>query len=136
MKPTNGPVFFLGTKICRRRLRVGKSRYRDGRNTSLYRTVLGLTDNHEQRVFEDKEGIQTISPGGESRTSFGMTPQLAIKQLFLRFYRIMYIKRPHRGIEPQCGCFFLSFRSSRPSRLSHRVWCCDRRRHLWRLLLA
>ena len=37
----------------------------------------GLTDNHEQRAFEDKEGIQTISPGGELRTSFDMTPQLA-----------------------------------------------------------
>ncbi len=37
----------------------------------------GLTDHHEQRAFEDKEGIQTISPGGELRTSFGMTPQLA-----------------------------------------------------------
>jgi len=37
----------------------------------------GLTDHHEQRAFEDKQGIQTISPGGELRTSFGMTPQLA-----------------------------------------------------------
>src|SRR6266571_4014387 len=37
----------------------------------------GLTDHHEQRAFEDKEGIHTISPGGELRTSFGMTPQLA-----------------------------------------------------------
>jgi galactose mutarotase-like enzyme len=37
----------------------------------------GLTDHREQRAFEDKQGIQTISPGGELRTSFGMTPQLA-----------------------------------------------------------
>jgi galactose mutarotase-like enzyme len=37
----------------------------------------GLTDHHEQRAFEDKEGIQTISPGGELRTSFGMAPQFA-----------------------------------------------------------
>jgi galactose mutarotase-like enzyme len=37
----------------------------------------GLTDHHEQRGFEDKEGIQTISPGGKLRTSFSMTPQLA-----------------------------------------------------------
>ena len=25
----------------------------------------GLTDHHQQRAFEDKQGIQTISPGGE-----------------------------------------------------------------------
>ena len=25
----------------------------------------GLTDHHEQRAFEDKEGIQQIAPGGE-----------------------------------------------------------------------
>jgi galactose mutarotase-like enzyme len=37
----------------------------------------GLTDHHEQRAFEHKEGIQTISPGGELRASFSMTPQLA-----------------------------------------------------------
>ena len=37
----------------------------------------GLTDHHEQRAFEDKQGIQTIPPGGELRASFSMTPQLA-----------------------------------------------------------
>ena len=37
----------------------------------------GLTDHHEQRAFEDKQGIQTISPGGQLRASFSMTPQLA-----------------------------------------------------------
>jgi galactose mutarotase-like enzyme len=37
----------------------------------------GLVDHHEQRAFEDMEGIQTISPGGKLRTSFSMTPQLA-----------------------------------------------------------
>jgi len=37
----------------------------------------GLVDHTEQRAFEDKEGIQTISPGGKLRTSFSMTPQLA-----------------------------------------------------------
>jgi galactose mutarotase-like enzyme len=37
----------------------------------------GLTDHHQQRAFEDKEGIQTIPPSGELRASFGMTPQLA-----------------------------------------------------------
>ena len=37
----------------------------------------GLPDAHEQRAFEQKEGIQTISPGGELRASFCMTPQLA-----------------------------------------------------------
>ena len=37
----------------------------------------GLTDHYEQRAFEDKQGIQTISPGGELRASFSMSPQLA-----------------------------------------------------------
>ena len=37
----------------------------------------GLTDHHEQRAFEKKQGIQTISPGGDLRASFNMTPQFA-----------------------------------------------------------
>jgi galactose mutarotase-like enzyme len=37
----------------------------------------GLTDHHEQRTFEDKQGIQKIPPGDELRASFTMTPQLA-----------------------------------------------------------
>jgi galactose mutarotase-like enzyme len=37
----------------------------------------GLTDHHEQRAFEDKQGIQTIPPGGQLRASFSMAPQLA-----------------------------------------------------------
>ena len=37
----------------------------------------GLTDDHEQRPFEDKKGIRTISPGGDLRASFSMAPQLA-----------------------------------------------------------
>jgi galactose mutarotase-like enzyme len=37
----------------------------------------GLTDHHEQRAFEKKQGIQTIPPGGELRASLSMTPQLA-----------------------------------------------------------
>ena len=37
----------------------------------------GLTDHHQQRAFENKEGIQTIAPGGVLRASFSMAPQLA-----------------------------------------------------------
>ncbi len=37
----------------------------------------GLPDHHEQRAFEQKEGIQTIPAGGELRASFSMTPQFA-----------------------------------------------------------
>lgn len=36
----------------------------------------GLTDHHEQRAFEDKEGIQTIPAGGTLARSFTMTPRL------------------------------------------------------------
>ena len=36
----------------------------------------GLTDHDQQRAFEDKEGIQTIAPGGELKASFTMTPRL------------------------------------------------------------
>ena len=34
----------------------------------------GLTDRHEQRAFEDKDGIQQIAPGGELIAGFTMTP--------------------------------------------------------------
>ncbi|HEY1770143.1 MAG TPA: hypothetical protein VGG02_07795 [Chthoniobacterales bacterium] len=34
----------------------------------------GLTDRHEQRAFEDKDGIQKIAPGGELSASFTITP--------------------------------------------------------------
>jgi len=37
----------------------------------------GLTDYHEQRAFEEKQGIQTIPPRGELRAFFSLTPQLA-----------------------------------------------------------
>jgi galactose mutarotase-like enzyme len=37
----------------------------------------GLTDHHQQRPFEKKEGIQTIPPKTELRASFSMSPQLA-----------------------------------------------------------
>jgi galactose mutarotase-like enzyme len=37
----------------------------------------GLTDHHEQRAFEKKEGIQIIAPGGVLRASFSMSPELA-----------------------------------------------------------
>jgi len=37
----------------------------------------GLTDHHNQRPFEEKQGIQTISPGGKLRASLSMAPQLA-----------------------------------------------------------
>jgi galactose mutarotase-like enzyme len=37
----------------------------------------GLTDHRKQRPFEDKQGIQTISPGGKLRASLSMAPQLA-----------------------------------------------------------
>jgi galactose mutarotase-like enzyme len=37
----------------------------------------GLTDHHEQRAFEDKEGMQKILPGGAFRADFVMTPFLA-----------------------------------------------------------
>jgi galactose mutarotase-like enzyme len=37
----------------------------------------GLTDHHEQRAFEDKEGIQKIPAGGELVASFSFEPRLA-----------------------------------------------------------
>ena len=36
----------------------------------------GLTDRHEQRAFEAKEGIQTIPAGGRLKTSFTIAPAL------------------------------------------------------------
>ncbi len=37
----------------------------------------GLTDHHEQRAFEDKEGIQQILPGEELGASFSIEPRLS-----------------------------------------------------------
>jgi galactose mutarotase-like enzyme len=37
----------------------------------------GLTDRHEQRAFQDKDGIQTIAPGGDLKAGFTMAPSLA-----------------------------------------------------------
>jgi galactose mutarotase-like enzyme len=37
----------------------------------------GLTDHHHQQTFENKEGIQTIAPGGVLRASFNVAPELA-----------------------------------------------------------
>lgn len=36
----------------------------------------GLPDHHEQRPFEEKEGIQEIAPGGVLRRSFTISPML------------------------------------------------------------
>jgi galactose mutarotase-like enzyme len=37
----------------------------------------GLTDHHQQRAFENKEGIQIIKAGDVLRASFSMAPELA-----------------------------------------------------------
>ena len=49
----------------------------DGGSFVCVEPCWGLTDHHDQRAFEDKEGIQTIPPDGKLRASFSMTPQLA-----------------------------------------------------------
>jgi galactose mutarotase-like enzyme len=38
----------------------------------------GLTDHHEQRAFENKEGIQTIAPGGKLIAGFSMEPRVSL----------------------------------------------------------
>ena len=38
----------------------------------------GLTDHHEQRAFEDKEGIQKIPAGAELAASFSFAPRLLL----------------------------------------------------------
>jgi galactose mutarotase-like enzyme len=38
----------------------------------------GLTDHHEQRAFENKEGIQEIAAGDELVVSFSIGPQLSV----------------------------------------------------------
>src|SRR5262249_1359703 len=39
----------------------------------------GLTDRHEQRPFEEKDGIQRIAPGGELTSGFSIKATLAEK---------------------------------------------------------
>ncbi|CAN5509345.1 aldose 1-epimerase family protein [soil metagenome] len=36
----------------------------------------GLTDHHQQRAFEEKEGMQTIPAGGSLQASFRMSPRM------------------------------------------------------------
>ena len=69
--------FFIEITRCQRRLRAGKARYRDGGPFLCMEPCRGADQHHEQRAFEDKEGIQTISSARELRTCFGMIPQLA-----------------------------------------------------------
>ena len=49
----------------------------DGGSFLCVEPCWGLTDHRQQRAFEHKQGIQTISPRGELRASFSMAPQLA-----------------------------------------------------------
>src|ERR1700730_5543050 len=38
----------------------------------------GLTDRHEQRAFENKDGIQKIDAGGELKAQFSIAPDLSL----------------------------------------------------------
>jgi galactose mutarotase-like enzyme len=49
----------------------------DGGSFLCVEPCWGLTDHQEQRAFEKKQGIQTISAGGELRASFSMASQFA-----------------------------------------------------------
>jgi galactose mutarotase-like enzyme len=48
----------------------------DGGSFLCVEPCWGLTDRHDQRAFEDKDGIQTIAPGGKLGASFKMKPRL------------------------------------------------------------
>lgn len=47
-----------------------------GQNFLCVEPCWGLTDHHEQRAFENKEGIQVVAPRGELQRSFSMTPRI------------------------------------------------------------
>ena len=49
----------------------------DGGSFLCVEPCWGLTDRHEQRAFEDKDGIQKIAPGGELCADFAITPVLS-----------------------------------------------------------
>ena len=55
MKPANGPVFFIEITTCQRPLRDGQIIM--GGPFLYMKPCLGLAAHHEQRVFEEKEGI-------------------------------------------------------------------------------
>ena len=48
----------------------------DGGSFLCVEPCWGLTDRHEQRAFEDKDGIQTITPGGRLHARFAIRPSL------------------------------------------------------------
>ena len=84
---------------------MGKSRYVMGGPFLYMEPGLGLADHHEQRVFEVMKGIQTISPGGELRTSFGIDSAACFVRLATRASQVlkggpaqdMYIKNRTTG---------------------------------------
>jgi galactose mutarotase-like enzyme len=47
----------------------------DGGSFLCVEPCWGLTDHHQQRAFEDKEGIQKIAPGEILQASFSMAPE-------------------------------------------------------------
>lgn len=49
----------------------------DGGSFLCVEPCWGLTDHLEQRLFEDKEGIQTIAPLGQLKAAFRMSPRLS-----------------------------------------------------------
>ena len=73
--------FFYTDPPSRRRVIVDLSGvpyltiWSDGGSFLCVEPCWGLTDHHEQRAFEDKEGIQKIPARGELRASFTMSPQ-------------------------------------------------------------
>jgi galactose mutarotase-like enzyme len=50
----------------------------DGGSFLCVEPCWGLTDHHEQRPFEDKEGIQIIPAGEELVASFSIAPRLSL----------------------------------------------------------
>jgi galactose mutarotase-like enzyme len=49
----------------------------DGGPFLCFEPCWGLTDHHEQRAFEKKEGIQQIPPGQELGAGFSLEPQIS-----------------------------------------------------------
>ncbi|MGI9172472.1 MAG: hypothetical protein ACR2F0_04075 [Chthoniobacterales bacterium] len=76
------PIFVYHDQASRRRVELAVTGvpyvtlWSDGGAFLCVEPCWGLTDRHEQRAFEDKDGIQTIQAGGELRAGFTIAPTL------------------------------------------------------------
>jgi len=84
LKKVDAPLFVFADSETRRHVYLNFAGapyvtiWSDGHAFICVEPCWGLPDHHEQRPFEEKEGIQEIAPGAVLRRSFTMAPMLGV----------------------------------------------------------